>query len=98
MTDRYHKLYNADFTKTYIACDINCPVCKIWNKPYNIWKSFEFFPYHCINCYHAGYPDDFYLFNKRAIMCSSCYEKAKYELKKRFGSLRLKNKIFILTV
>ena len=83
MSNRYHKLYNQDFTKTYIACPLNCSVCKSWSKPGNIWKCFEYFPYHCINCEHAGYPDDFYLFNDRAFMCLPCYTKAKKELKKR---------------
>ena len=32
MTNRYHKLYNEDFSKTYIACPVNCSVCKVWSK------------------------------------------------------------------
>lgn len=81
--DCYHKLYNQDFTKTYIACPKDCSVCKVWRKPNNIWKFFEFFPYHCINCLHAGYPDDFYLFNNRAFMCLKCYTKATNYLQRR---------------
>ena len=82
MSHRYHKLYNETFTKMYIACPLSCSVCKEWSKPNNIWKCFEFFPYHCINCEHAGYPEEFYLFNDRAFMCLSCYTKANKEFKK----------------
>ena len=85
MTDNhYHKLYNIDYTKTFLACDINCPVCEIWSKPPNIWRFFEFFPYHCINCYHAGYSEDFEIIFDRALVCLKCGKKAKNELKKRF--------------
>lgn len=84
MVERYNKLYNKDFSITYIACPIDCSVCEIWKKPANIWKFFEFFPYHCTNCLYAGYPDDFYLFNNRAFMCLPCYSKANKELQKRF--------------
>ena len=93
MTNRYHKLYSNDFSKTYIACPIDCSVCKVWNKPNNLWKSFEYFPYHCINCLHAGYPDEFYLFNKRAFMCFDCYTKANKELSKRFLLWKIKKLI-----
>ncbi len=93
MSDRYNKLYNKDYTKTYIACSRDCKICKIWRKPTNVWRTFEFFPYHCINCEFAGYPDEFYLFNERAFMCYPCFTKANIELKKRFPHLRfLKNK------
>ena len=81
MTDYYHKLYNKDSTKIYLACDINCPICKMWSKPNNIWKFFEFFPYHCINCYHVGYSEDFEIIFNRAIVCLECGKKAKKRIK-----------------
>ena len=83
MDNKYHKLYNRNFTITYIACPLDCEVCKVWEKKGNIWKFFEYFPYHCIQCQHAGYSDDFILFQQRAFMCLQCYKKANSELKKR---------------
>ena len=74
-SDKYHKLYGKNNDKIYIACDINCPVCKIWSKPNNIWRVFEYFPYHCINCYHAGYTEDFTIVADRAFVCMECNKK-----------------------
>ena len=73
--NNYNKLYNKENNKIYIACDKNCPVCKIWKKPNNIWRFLEYFPYHCINCYHAGYNEDFTIIADRAIVCLECEKK-----------------------
>lgn len=80
METHYNILYNEDFTKKYLACRKNCEICEIWKKPNNIWKFFEFFPYHCFSCCHAGFPDDFYLFNERVFLCKNCYVKTKKKL------------------
>ena len=30
--NNYNKLYNKNTGEIYLACTIDCPVCKVWNK------------------------------------------------------------------
>lgn len=43
-----NKLYGAENGKTYYAYNKSCPVCAEWNKPEQLWKTMEFFPFHSI--------------------------------------------------
>lgn len=79
-----HKLYGVTTKKTYYACHKNCLICKEWNKPGNVWKSIEFFPYHCPGCSHAGYGDDFYVIGGNTFVCLECKSKYDKFLKKMF--------------
>ena len=76
----YNKLYGIESGKTYYACDKNCPVCEEWRKPCNTWKMFTFFPYHCANCYYAGYTEDFHVI-QNIFVCLECKNKYKKRLK-----------------
>ena len=89
--NNYNKLYNKNTGEVYLACTIDCPVCKVWNKKNNIWKFFEFFPYHCLQCHHAGYSEDFILFANRVYLCLQCNKKASTELRKRLHIPNVRN-------
>ena len=70
-----NKLYGKETGKIYYACNKSCPICAEWTKPGNLWKFMEFFPFHCPNCLHAGYPEDFYLIAGNTFVCLECKQK-----------------------
>lgn len=79
-----NKLYGESSKKTYYACSKKCPLCIEWQKPSNLWKTLEFFPYHCPGCLHAGYGDEFYVIGGNTFVCLTCKTKYNKFLKKMF--------------
>jgi YHS domain-containing protein len=79
-----NKLYGENNGKIYYACNKHCPVCKEWKKPGQLWKFLEFFPYHCPGCFHAGYPEDFYIIAGNTFVCGECKQKFKVKMKNLF--------------
>ena len=71
----YNIVYAGKDKKPIRACPKNCPICKEWHKPYQLWKLSVFCPVHCYKCQHAGYPDEFDIIDRRILVCIKCYDK-----------------------
>lgn len=77
--ETHQKMTSRNGELVYFACPYTCKICLNWNKKYNIWKSFAFFPKHCYLCSHSGLDEDFTIL-KYYIVCVSCFK----EYKKRY--------------
>lgn len=76
-----YKFYDRNNNLLNIISCINCEICEEWKT--QTWRTLEYCPVHCHNCYHIGYDDEFDIYpNPKDLsfgffLCLNCISRIK---------------------